>query len=185
MRTGPIGRLTRVGWVVAVALTMGSIVDARGPARFRNPHILSEPSAWFLHALMLLVFLVLVGSLATVLGNRRIAQRAQAAALAALAAIGAVAALVGQLTGGSVWGFPLADGVWTFDVAMLAEEFVAFILAIALGTPGCEIGVWAELIARARRQVAPRTEGLACVVGLHLIDRWEATRRHRRAQPGI
>ena len=175
-RTGPIGRLVRAGWAAAAALTLASIVDSRGPARFRNPHILSEPSAWLLHILMLFVFVVLVGTLGATLGDRRTVRRAQAAALMVLATIGGLAAVIGQLRDGLVWGFPLADAVWSFDVLMLAEQLAAFILAIALATPGCEIGVWRELIARSRGQPAPPTGGLACVVGLHLVDRWEAAR---------
>jgi hypothetical protein len=54
---------------------------------------------------------------------------------------------------------------------------VALVLAIALGTPGCEIGVWPELIARVRGGRASASAGLACIVGVHLVDAWEA--RHR------
>ena len=82
-------------------------------------------------------------------------------------------------------GFPLADLVWTFDVVMLAQTVVALLLAIVLGTPGCEIGVWPEVIARSRGESAPPTTGLACVIGLHFIDEWEARRRPaaRRTDP--
>jgi hypothetical protein len=180
-RTGPIGRLARAAWAVAVALTLGSIVDSRGPTRFRNPHILTEPSAWLLHLLVLTAFVVLVGAVGEALGGRGTARRAQGVALAVIAAAVGLAALIGQLAGGSAWGFPLADAVWIFDVLMLVEELAAFVLAISLGTPGCEIGVWPELIARARGTRWARTDGLSCVVGLQLIDRWEGNRRRDRA----
>lgn len=39
LRTGPVGRLLRLGMAVAAALTLASIVDSHGSARFRNPHI--------------------------------------------------------------------------------------------------------------------------------------------------
>ena len=176
-RTGPLGRLARLGWAAATAMILASIVDGRGPARFRNPHVLTEPSAWLLHAVMLVIFVLLVGSIAAALGGRHVARRAQVGTLLALAGTVALAGAVGHLTYGSVWGFPLADFVWSFDVLMLAQEVVALVLAIALGTPGCEIGVWPELIARLRGERWSPSAGLACIVGLHLVDAWEARRR--------
>jgi len=175
-RTGPIGRSVRLLFCIAAAATLASIIDAQGPARFRNPHVLSEPSAWVLHGLAVLIFVILVGSLAAGPGQR-VSRRAQAASLVLLGAVVAIAATASFAISGSFWGFPIADLVWIFDVVVLAQEVVAFLLAIALGTPGCEIGVWRELVARARGERAPSTVGLACVVGIHLIDRWEATRR--------
>ena len=176
-RTGPIGRLVRLGWAAAAALALVSIVDARGSARFRNPHVLTEPSAWFLHALMLVVFFLLVGAIASALADGRMARRIQVASVAAVTGIAALAGGLGHLAHGSAWGFPLADLVWWFDVVVLAQEVVALVLATVLGTPGCEIGVWPELIARARGERSVPSSGLACVVGLHLVDEWEARRK--------
>jgi hypothetical protein len=175
-RTGPLGRLVRLGWAAAAALALVSIVDARGSARFRNTHVLTEPSAWFLHALMLVVFVLLVGAIASALGDGRMARRVQVASVAAMTGIVAVAGGLGHLAYGSAWGFPLADLVWWFDVLVLAQEVVALVLAIVLGTPGCEIGVWPELIARVRGERSAPSSGLACIVGLHLLDEWEARR---------
>jgi len=59
---------------------------------------------------------------------------------------------------------------------MLVETTVALLLAIALGIPGCEIGVWPFLIARLRDE-RPSFNPVGCVVGLHLIDDWEAHNR--------
>src|SRR5713226_4950628 len=83
-RTGPIGRLARLGLAGAFALTFLSIVDWRGSARFRNPHILSEPSAWLLHVLMFVVFLVLVGALAAALAGPGAKRRWQVRAVVAV-----------------------------------------------------------------------------------------------------
>jgi hypothetical protein len=88
--------------------------------------------------------------------------------------------VVGLVFYGSVWGFPLADLVWWFDVLMLAEGLIACTLAVVLGTPGCEIGVWPELTARLRGRRSAPANGLACVVGLHFVDRWESRHRLRR-----
>jgi hypothetical protein len=176
-RTGPLGRLARLGWAVLSAIVLASIVDGRGPARFRNPHVLTEPSAWLLHAVMLVMFVLLVGAIASALGGRQVARRVQIGSLLAVAGTVALTGAVGHLAYGSAWGFPLADLVWSFDVAMLAEQVVALVLAVSLGTPGCEIGVWPELIARVRGERSSPSVGLACIVGLHLVDAWEA--RHR------
>ena len=176
-RTGPLGRLARLGLVGVFALTFVSIVGPRGSAQFRDPHILSEPSAWFLHLVMLIVFLVLVGALAETIAGVRARRPWQIGAVIALLAALAIAAFIGEATRGTVWGYPLADLVWWFDVLVVTEQLVALVLAIALGTPGCEVGVWSELFARLRGETPRSERGLACIVGLHLIDDWEARRR--------
>lgn len=177
-RAGPIGRLVRLALAIVAALALLSIVGPRGSAQFRNPHILTEASAWFLHALMLTVFVILVGALAAALFGDRQRRRWQFGAIVALIAALAFAAAYGQLTRGAVWGFPLADLVWWFDVVLLVEQLFAFVLAVALGTPGCEIGVWPELITRAGGTSSVPDQGLACVICLHLLDQWEAA--HKR-----
>jgi len=179
MRTGPIGRAARLAWLIAVVLTLSSLVDARGPSRFRDPHVLTEPSAWLVHFLSFVIFVILVGVVASALVGPRQARRWQAGAIVFLVVAVALAGAVGEQTAGAVWGFPLAELVWIFDIGMLGSEVVAFALAIALGTPGCEIGVWGDLIARARGEAAQRSDVLACVVGLHRIDAWEAARRRK------
>ena len=154
-----------------------SIVDRRGSAHFRNPHILSEPLAWLLHLLMFATFVLLVGALASELNGPATKRRWQVAAVLGAVVVVVAAGSIGTIGQGSFWGFPLADLVWWFDVLMLSAGFVATVLAVALGTPGCEIGVWPALLARARGRTASSEQGLACIVGLHLIDAWEARRR--------
>src|SRR5258708_5962798 len=176
-RTGPVGRLARAFLAGAYAVTLLSIVDGRGSARFRNPHILTEPTAWLLHLLMFISLVILAGALATTLFGPAARRRFQIAALAAVVTAVAIAGLIGVLTRGMAWGFPLADLVWWFDVLMLSEGLVATVAAIILGTPGCEIGVWSELLARARGRDFEAETGLACVVGLHWLDAWEARGR--------
>jgi hypothetical protein len=66
--------------------------------------------------------------------------------------------------------------VWIFDAVMLVETIVALLLAIALGTPGCEVGAWPELIGRVRGSHAVPTKPI-CILGLHHLDEWETRRR--------
>jgi hypothetical protein len=182
-RTGPIGRIARAVLAGGLILTFMSIADWRGSSRFRNPHVLTEWSVWFLDLLMFTVFLILVGALASAVAGPRARTRWQILALLGFLMLVAVTATLTWLIQGAVWGFPLADLVWWFDVLMVVEEFFALVLAIGLGTPGCEIGVWPELLARARGRTAGSETGLACIVGLHLIDAWEARRPSSRREP--
>jgi len=129
---------------------------------------------------MALIYVLLVGALATAVIGPASRRRAQLIAAVILGSGVGLAGLLGQVAYGAAWGFPLADLVWTFDVIMLAEQVFALILAIVLGTPSCEIGVWAELIARFRARRSSTVDGLACVIGLHLLDRWEMRRRDHR-----
>lgn len=128
---------------------------------------------------MFVVFVLIVGAVSAVLLGDRVARRVQVASIVAIAGVLGLAGALGYFRYGSVWGFPLADLVRYFDVFVLAAEFTAFILAVVLGTPGCEIGVWPEMISRARQEKAGQTQGLACIVGLHLIDQLEAQRHHQ------
>jgi hypothetical protein len=180
-RTGPLGRLARLGLCIVFAASLYSIVDGPGSARFRNPHILTEPSAWFLHVTMLLVFIVLVGTIASTLAGTRVVFRVQIAAVTAFLGCCVVAAVVGQLVYGSVWGFPLADLVWWFDVVMLAVGLASTALAIVLGTPGCEIGVLGELAASLLGTPAPSADPSPCILGLDALDGWERRRTAPRS----
>ena len=101
-RTGPLGRLVRLGWAAGLAAALASIVDGRGPARFRNPHVLTEPSAWLLHAVMLVLLVLLVGAIAEALGGRQVARRAQVGTLLAVAGTVVLAGTVGHVAYGSV-----------------------------------------------------------------------------------
>jgi hypothetical protein len=129
---------------------------------------------------MVLIFVILVGAVATALGGTAARRRWQLGAIIVLILVVAAAGAIGLRQHGSAWGFPLADLVWWFDVLVLVEQIVATLLAIALGLPGCEIGVWPALISRARGGPAGTDQVLACVVGLHLIDQWEARRHANR-----
>jgi hypothetical protein len=182
VRTGPFGRLVRLMLAIALALALKSIADQGGPASFRDSSTLREPITWALHGGMLIVFVLLVGQLATATAGPAAARRSQGRALTGLVVLLTAGALTAWVASGDVWASPVPDLVWGFDAVMLAQTIVALLLAIALGTPGCEVGVWPELIGRFRGGgVAPRSKPI-CVLGLHLIDDWEA-RRSRAARP--
>jgi len=174
-KTGPLGRSARLALLAVVAASLASIVDSSGSARFRNPHILMEPSAWALHLAMLVVFVVLSGTLGSAFLGRRNVRRIQLYALLILASAVVAAAAIGQLAFGQMWGFPLADLVWYFDVLMLLLELIATALAIVAGTPGCELNILRNLMGHRRTS----TESARCVIGLDALDRWEARSTER------
>jgi hypothetical protein len=180
-RTGPVGRLARLLLALVIALwPLYSIADRGGPASFREPSNLTEPITWVLHGAMLVVFVLLVGQLAAATVGPALVRRWQMRALIGLALVLALAAVTASIASGAVWASPLSDIVWAFDAVMLVETIVALLLAIVLGTPGCEVGVWPELIGRVRGGNANTSTRRICVLGLHFIDDWEA-RRHARS----
>jgi len=169
--------MARLALLVVSVASLLSVVGPRGSAQFRNPLILSEPLAWFLHTAMFVTFVTLVGALASSLAGPRVGRRWQIGAVVVSVAAVASAAVIGVATEGAVWGFPLADLVWSFDVLNRVQLTAAEVLAVALGTPSCAIGVWSELLARAGRGTARSEDVLDCTVGLHLVDAWEDKRR--------
>jgi hypothetical protein len=175
-RTGPVGRGARLLLVGGFAYAFATLVDQGGPASIRDPETLSDVPTVVLTIAMVAVYAVLVGELAKIVAGEPVAKTARWVALGILAAAAAVAALVGELHAGAVWGSPLSDLVWTLDAAMLLETIVALPIAVVLGTPGCEIGVWAEITARLR---GGPTSSPICIIGLHYLDEWEARRSAR------
>lgn len=176
MRTGPLGRLARLGLAAIGIASFISIADQGGPLSFRGARNLAEPSLLLLDAVLVVLFVSLVSVLVESFGAPRWARRSSILALIALVAAVAIAAASSQLAHGTVWDRPLSDVVWWFDALMLIETIAALLLVIAIGLPGCEIGVWPYLIARARGE-RPSIRPVGCVVGLHLLDDWEASRR--------
>ena len=175
-RTGPLGRLARFLIAVVLGLSLYSIADQGGPSSFRDPSNLTEPITWVLHVAMLAVFVLLVGQLAAATAGPAAAPRWQFAALIGLAVALAAAAVIARIASGAIWASPLPEVVWAFDAVMLVETIVALLLAIALGTPGCEVGVWPELIGRLRGAGAAVSMRPICILGLHHLDEWEARR---------
>jgi hypothetical protein len=175
-RTGPVGRGVRLLLAVGFTYAFATLVDQGGPASIRDPETLNDVPTVVLTIAMVAVYVVLVGELAKIVAGEAAAKTARTVALVALAAAAAVAAVVGEVRAGAVWGSPLSDLVWTLDVAMLLETIVALPIADVLGTPGCEIGVWADITARLRG--GPASSPI-CMIGLHHLDEWEARRRAR------
>jgi hypothetical protein len=182
-RTGPVGRLARLLIALGVAYPLYSIADEGGPTSFRDSSNLTEPITWALHVVMLVIFVLLTGQLAVAIAGPAAVRRWQIRALVGLALVLGAGALTAWIASGEVWSSPLPELVWGFDAVMLVETIVALLLAIGLGTPGCEVGVWPELIGRLRGGEAVSTRPI-CILGLHFVDEWEARRtRTRKGTP--
>jgi hypothetical protein len=164
----------RLVLLVVFAFGLATLVDQGGPASVRDAETLTDAPFVVLTIAMVAGFVVLTTELAKLGGGEGVAKRARWVALSLLTAAAAVAAVVGELRFGAVWGSPLSDLVWALDVAFLIQTVVALPLAVVLRTPGCEIGVWAEIAARLRGR--PASPPL-CILGLHHLDAWEL-RRH-------
>src|SRR5215218_8279742 len=147
-RTGPVGRAVRLLLAAVFAYGLATLVDQGGPASVRDPENLTDAPFVVVTIGMVGVYVVFVREVAKLVRGEAFATSAWKIALALLAAAAASAAVVGELRSGEVWGSPLSDLVWALDVAMLVETIAALPLAVVLGTPGCEIGVWAEIAAR-------------------------------------
>jgi hypothetical protein len=173
-RTGPVGRTVRLLLALGFGAALSTIVDQGGPASVRDPETLTDWSYEALTIGMVAVFAILVTQLGKLFGGEAVGKTARRVALSLLTVAAAVAAAAGGLRSGAVWGSPLSDLVWTLDVAMLLETIVALLIAVVLGTPECEIGVWAEIAARLRGR--PASPPL-CILGLHHLDAWELHRR--------
>jgi hypothetical protein len=177
-RTGPVGRAVRLLLAGGFAAALATVIDQGGPASVRDPEALTDWPYVMLTITMVAVFIVFVGELAKLVRGNAAVKRTRMVALSLLVGAAVVAAVVGAARSGAVWGSPLSDLVWALNVTMLLQTIVALLLAVVVGTPGCEIGVWGEIAARLRGR--PASPPL-CIIGLHHLDAWELRRRSAQA----
>ena len=158
-RTGPVGRAARL-LLAALLIVLG--YDLWVDRRF----IFAEADP----GLLLLTCLALYGAYQTgaLVGRGR-------ETVVGIGALGAAAAAVAAATAGALWAPPLSWLVWGLDIGIVALVAAALLAAVVIGTPGCEIGVFAELNRRLRRG-----EAMFCLVGLHKLDEWEDAQPWRR-----
>lgn len=85
--------------------------------------------------------------------------------LAGAAALG----LAGYLAAGEIWTTALAAWVYAGDLLVFGALTVAFPVAIATRTPGCELNAIPRLVARLRGTTDAETR--RCILGVDLLDR--------------
>lgn len=162
-RTGPVGRLVRLllaavlGWLAYDLWVDRAFILAE-----------AEPGILVLTALAVYGLHHIAGLVGW---GRQV--------LAVLAVTATASAAVALVLAGAIWAAPLTWLVWGVDLGVLVVVVLALLMAVVIGTPGCEIGVFRELLRRLRGE-ADGGEALFCVAGLHQIDAWEARRSWRR-----
>lgn len=167
LRTGPLGRGVRLIGAVVFGLGISSLVSL-GPGHFGGEAALRSPTVWVLTVVVaILLGDLIVRFLPVPPAVRGLVLAALVAGIAAAAAISAAA--------GPAWSPPLTSLVWWIDVADLCFSASSLLLAIPIGTPGCEKMAWAELYAMLRGRRLPA--GRWCIGGLHVVDNWEIGRR--------
>ncbi len=85
-----------------------------------------------------------------------------------------VLAAVGYAAEGSFETELLARVIWGWELYLFAHLGLAFIIASAIGTPGCEMRAFHDLYSRTTGM--PTKEHYCPVGPLHPIDQWEARR---------
>ncbi|MPZ89531.1 MAG: hypothetical protein GEU81_16005 [Nitriliruptorales bacterium] len=168
-RTGPVARLARLalagglGWV-AYDLWIDRMFI------FASTDPLSDPGLWILTAL---VVYGVHGTADLVGWGKR--------ALAVLAVLVVASAAVALAVEGTVWTGPLTWLVWGLDVVGVIVVAVLLLVAVGMGTPGCEIGVVRELDRR-RRGEPGEDRPVFCLAGLRALDAWERRMPWHRAR---
>ena len=170
MRTGPLGRAVRLLGAVVLILGVNSLISI-GPTHFRQASALRSPGVWILTV----VVAILVTDL--IVRFLPVSRRARGLILAALGGAIVAAGGISLASSGSVWGAPLSDLIWWIDVADLSYSAGSLLLAVPLGTPGCEKLAWVELKVLLFGGQRPRARW--CIGGLHIVDNWELGRKVR------
>ncbi|MGH7196396.1 MAG: hypothetical protein ACREGJ_01360 [Candidatus Saccharimonadales bacterium] len=166
-RTGPVGRLARV---FLFALLVWLLYNTLSGGIHKYEGFGTDTVLWAQTGLALFVLKDALGMLWP-----RIGFKLWLWGVILVALVGAVSAFA---VSGMIWAAPLPQLVWIVNVVGFSVLSVEFLLAIFLGTPGCEKGVIAELRARSRDEQVPPAP--SCIIGLHHIDAWEA--QHRRSK---
>jgi len=161
-RPGPIGRLVRlilgvlclshVYWLIQVS---GNLLDASGEIR---------SILW--NGIIIGLFLV---SYVINIGFSR-AWKKWPAIISACVFL--IIAAYGYLAAGTAETELLANVLWVWEFYVFAHLGGAFIIAAAIGTPGCEMRAFHDLYSRITGN--PTKEHYCPIGPLHPIDQWEA-----------
>ena len=175
VRTGPLGRTVRLLGAVFLGAGVYTLI-AIGLTDFRDLQELRTPGPWILTAVVAILIVDLVTRFVP------LPSRSRRLVLAGLGAAVVVAGVVSVVADGSVWGSPLSDLVWLIDVVYLCYASASLLLALVLGTPGCENMAWVELRGKLRGEPR-RVTGVWCIGGLHVVDNWELGRAGKQRRP--
>jgi hypothetical protein len=168
-RIRPIGRLARIVGAIIMTLFALDWLEA-GMTWFGESSTPANLSVWLVTGLAVFYGLHQLpeSGFGKPWGRRTVAVSGVAFAFAAVAAI--------SLNDG-LWAPPLTTLLFWFDVGFLIAVAISYLVAVFLGTPGCEVGGLGELIRRLRGVPDPADhEAMWCIAGIHHLDQWEADR---------
>jgi hypothetical protein len=168
-RPGPVGRLVRLALGVLCLWHVNSLIQVSGDLISTNGSI--QPLIW--NGVIIGLFLV---SYIVNIGYSRAWKKWPAGVSAAALAI---IAIIGYAMAGTIETNLLARSIWIWELYVFVHLGLAFVIAGAIGTPGCEMRAIHDLYSRL---TGVSTKEHYCPVGpLHPIDQWEA-RQHRGAR---
>lgn len=164
--SGPVSRTVRVllaglmGWLAVEWATAG--IDWFGRSS-------TQRNGWVWGLALLAVYYGLYQFPSAAFGSRSVRRTLMASGIVFAAAAGTATAIHG-----GVWEPPFTWLLYGFEVGFLVVVTVAHVVAVMLGTAGCEMGGLAELVHRLRGTPRPAGEPMSCIAGLHRLDQWEA-----------
>lgn len=166
-RPGPVGRFSRLGLGVLSCWYVYGLIQVSGEVLADDGSI--QPVIWngTIFGLFLVSYVVNIGY------SRSWKKWPAIVSAAALAII----AGVGYALSGTIDTSLLARSIWVWELYIFSHLGGAFILASAIGTPGCEMRAFHDLYSRLS---GVPTKEHNCPVGpLNPIDQWEARQKHR------
>ena len=165
-RSGPVGRLVSLALGFLCLWHVYGLIQVSGDFMGTNGSI--QPMIW--NGVIIGLFLV---SYIVNIGFSRAWKKWPAVVSAGALAI---IAGVGYAMAGTIETNLLAHSIWIWELYIFSHLGLAFIVAGAIGTPGCEMRAFHDLYSRLTG--VPTKEHYCPVGPLHPIDQWE-TRQQR------
>jgi len=166
-RPGPVGRLVRLGFGVLCLWQVYGLIQVTGDLMRGDGSI--RPFIWngAILGLLLISYVVNIGF------SRAWRKWPAVVSVGALAII----AGVGYAMAGTFETDLLASSIWVWELYVFSHLGLAFVIAGAIGTPGCEMRAFHDLFSRLTG--VPTKEHYCPVGPLHPIDQWEARQNDR------
>lgn len=165
VRPGPIGRLVRLLFGILCLWYVAGLIQVGSDLLTQSGEIHGVVWNGILPGLLLVSYVINIGF------SRNWKKRP---ALISAALLGAIAC-VGYLAGGTVDTAALARALWFWELYVFGHLGVSFVVASAIGTPGCEMRAFHDLYSRITGVESKEHE---CPIGpLRPIDQWEARQR--------
>lgn len=161
-RTGPVGRIARAVGAVVISAVAYEWIEA-GMEWFSRTSTPANPMVWAVTVPAGYYGLYQFPDFAF---GRPWGKRVVIASTGIFATV-VVATIAVQ---GELWGAPLTTILFWLAVSFLIAVALSYLVAIFLGTPGCEVGGLAELVRRIRhRSHSDDHDAMWYVAGLHIL----------------